>query len=411
MIPSDPIFLLAVPAAGVVLFGLTFVVARRPEVGLWVFFAAALGAIRGWGPGFGVGGIQIYPLDAVSVVLVAAVAIRSLRLSQKVPVLPLMLLAMVIISTARGLTVFGMQQAVNSSRSVFYLAVAILFASTCFGRQMPTLQRVWKVAAALLLVSAASFLATRGLGNFNGDRALNSSEALLVAQAGLMVLHHDHSIRGRWFVAACLGAVVLSQQRTVWATIAVMVVVYSFQPTAVVHRRMVRAARRVLGVAVVAVVLLVVAGPPVVRDRLGSAISPKAVSATEHSTLAWRLQSWEYLTDEIAAAPLVDQVAGLPMGAPLTRVVGGLERTESAHNMYVMTLIWIGGAGLVLVLALFWQGTRRSYRRDPVLVALVAGLAVFSIGYQLGPISGLILGVAVVTGASSRSGARSLVTV
>lgn len=403
--PGDPILLLALAAGAVVMAGATLVVARRPDVGLWLFAAVALASMRGWGPQLAVAGVQVYPLDAATAVLAATVGVRSLRRRRRrVPVLLAALIPLVVLATMRGIQAFGTQQAVNASRDVLYVLVAILFASTCLPADAKLLLSVWKAGAAVLLVSAAWFLATSGLGSPDTGRALISGEALLVAQAGLLTLHHDRSVGGRWFAAGCLAAVLVSQQRTVWAATVLMVVLYAIQPATGMQRRAVRSGRRLLAAGVLAVALVLLVGPPEVRERTTGAVSAEAVG-TENTTFAWRLESWGYLIGKVVDAPLADQFAGHPMGTSLERTVAGLTRAESAHNMYVMTLIWTGAAGLVLYVGLLVGALRDTRGKEPALYALVGGLAVFSIGYQLLPLSGLVLGSALVArSARTRAG-------
>lgn len=405
--PADPVQLLWLAAASAVLLIATLIVARRPSVGLWLFAGVALASMRGGGPQLAVSGVQAYPLDAVTTVLGAAVTLRTLRLRRRVSPLPAALLGLVVLATGRGIMAFGTQQALNASRGVLYVAVAVLFAGSCLPGSTRHLLRVWKVSAAVLLVWAGWYLVRNELGSHDGDRALISAEALLVAQAGLLTLHFDRSSRGRWFAGACLAAVVISQQRTVWAATVMMLVLYTAQRATGSERRAVRTGRRLIAAGLVAVVFVLIAGPAEVRERTTSAVSAEAIS-TEDSTFAWRLESWRYLVNEVRSGPLADQMGGMPMGTPLTRAIGQGTTTASAHNMYVMTLIWVGISGLIVYLAMLVRALRATRGREPVLFALVGSLAVFSIGYQLSPISGLVLGAALAVRASRAYSVRSL---
>lgn len=397
MIPGSPGQMLVLAGGAALLFELGFLVKRVPEVGLWMFMAASLAATYRWPSAIPVGGYDVYLLDGVVMIIGLAVILTLARgRHRRLSAIPFILLIATGVTIARGLGPFGTQQAVNSGRALLYVFVAVAFGHVCLGSRVRALQRVWTVSASVFLLIGLSFWLKNGLGTYagSGERALNSSQALVVAQAGFMNLAPDRDKRARLLAVACMAAVLASQQRTVWAATLFTAVLMASQARSSGDRRRTRVVRRGLVAGLVAVVVLLVAGPSDLRNSTSAAVSGDAVS-TEEGTFGWRVQSWQQLVGDFGDRPLTDHLIGQPGGTSLERVIDGIVRKESPHNMYVFVLLSLGVTGLLAFGSLMFVALRESRHRDPLLFAIIAGLLIFSVGYQLAPESGLLIGAAV----------------
>lgn len=384
---------LALLALAVVLGAeLVIVVWKRPTVGLWLFMAAYLAAIAGWRFEAIVLGFQVYPLDIIAATLLTAsiLRVRSLAtISRPVAVIAIL----IALAIARGLSEFGAATAVNGARELIYLAVGVIFARVCLAGRWDSIESVWFAAAGVLGVVAVLFVARNGLGTYSttGDRPLNSGQALIVAQASLLALTTSRA--GRWRLASILGfgLLVLSQQRTVWAATVAMALVLTYHPGRSHDRTARRSVRIGLLAAFLATIAVVLFSPAELRSGLTTATSD--VTA-DNSTLSWRTESWGSFLDDFSGRSIGEKLVGHPSGTVLERLVNDIVRTESAHNMYVTTLVSLGALGLMALVAMYVTAMKRSWTAQPTLAALIAGLCVFSIGYQIASVQGIWIGFA-----------------
>jgi len=401
-----PLDLLILAAAGLIVVELTFLVKRHPAAGVWLLgIGAALSSYR-WPPAIVVAGYQTYLLDVVSVVLVLA-ALLTLAASKGGRASPALLVVFGLLTLAlvRGIATFGSQTAINATRGLLYVFVAMMFIQVCGGdRDMwPTVQRVWRVGATVFIVLASLFWLQNGFGTYasGGERALNSVQALVVAHAGFMALANGRDRRAQIFGLVCMTTVLASQQRTVWAASLVTALVLAFRTGRATSPALRRAVRSGLAAALVAVVLLLTMGPTDLRDSTTAAVAGEGAISTDSGTFGWRVESWTFLLGEVRSRPLADQVVGQPAGTSLERVVAGIVRTESPHNMYVMMAVALGYLGLAALVWLYGRALARTRYREPLLFAIVASLCVFSVGYQLAPEHGILFGVALSAGRQS----------
>ena len=269
----------------------------------------------------------------------------------------------------------------------------MIFARVCLAGRWRSIELVWFVASAALAVVAVLFIARNGLGTYSstGERPLNSGQALIVAQASLLALTTERS--GRWRLAAVggFGLVVLSQQRTVWMATLAMALVLAYQPSSDGNNAARRRTRLGLGSALLGSIALVLFSPSELRNSLTTATS--GISA-DNSTFSWRIEGWRFFFDEFGARSIADKLVGQPSGTTLERVINNVVRTESAHNMYVQMLVTVGLVGLAALVIMFVIALRKSWRAQPVLAALIVGLCVFSIAYQIEAVQGIWIGFA-----------------
>lgn len=365
------------------------IVRRFPQLGLWLFMSAAVASTFTWYPSVGFADFQVFPLDAAAVVLGSAAVLKlsgNSRLQRSYWVLA----ALFGIALLRGVAVFGPQVAVNASRQVLCLLVAVVFTHLCVGEDAwGKVQTMLTVFGAALVALAAWFVAVYGLGTYseNGVRALISAQSMIVAQAGLVSL----MVGGRQrlaFAALCFLTVLITQQRTVWAAtlVACVVLAYGRGPLAGAARAM----RRGLVVATVAVAVLMPIGPASLRDSLSTATTN--VSA-DTGTFRWRIDGWVELLQRFSNKSGLDRLLGQPLGASFVRGAGG-SGDVSPHNMYITMLISFGYIGLIAFVALMVTAIRRANAGAVGHRSLLIGLLVFSVGYQLAPEQGLVIGAA-----------------
>ncbi len=404
MLPS-PLDLLMLAGAGLVVVELAFVVKRHPPVGVWLLTAGAVLTTYRWPPAIIVAGYQVYLLDAlIAIVLLAVVMALGAGKGLRPNAPLLLLLGLLGLALARGIASFGAQTTINASRSLLYVLLAALFVQVFGDGTWVTLQRAWRIAAVSLLAIAAVFWIRNGFGTYadGGGRALNSAQAMLVAQAGFMAMGDAHGRRARVFALVCMLAILASQQRTVWAASLLTALVLASRSGRAGSPSVRRALRGGLLAALLAVILLLTVGPGDLRESTTAAVAREGAISTDSGNFGWRVESWTYLLGEFESRPISDQMVGQPMGTSLERVVAEIVRTESPHNMYVMVIISLGYLGLAMMLWLIYRSLVRTRFSDPVLFAIVAGLCVYSIGYQLLPEHGLLLGAALTAGRRAR---------
>lgn len=399
--------LLILAGAGLVVAELTFVVKRHPTAGVWLLASGSALSSYGWPPARVIVGYQVYLLDVLSVVVLLA-ALMTLAANKGGRASPVLLIVFALLTLAliRGVASFGSQTAVNATRGLLYVFVAMLFVHVCgHGRDLwPTVQHVWRVGATVFVVVAALFWMQNGFGTYagTGERALNSTQALVVAHAGFMALAGRRDRRAQIFALVCMTTVLASQQRTVWAASLVTALVLASRSGRATSPALQRAVRGGLAAALLAVVLLLTMGPSDLRESTSAAVFGDGAISTDSGNFGWRVESWTFLLGDVRSRPLADQLVGQPAGRSLERVVAGIVRTESPHNMYVMMTVALGYLGLAALVWLYFRALARTWNHQPLLFAIVAGLCVFSIGYQLAPEHGLLLGVALTAGRRSR---------
>ena len=357
-----------------------------------------------------VGRFHVYPGDIITVALAAATLIRWQQRSDALrPTRPLVvLLAILLLSIARGAAAFGLQPSVVAARQILLmLAAAIFFSTVRVTPQLVRAVRNWLLlASAVLILVAVNFWFQHGFGTYaaTGDRALDSLQALFVLETTIIIVvfppFRDPVLR---WVVPLVGfvVVVLSVQRTVWAAglvaAAVLVVARpkSRGLTSIAGRRLLVAG------AVLAVVLLVAAGPPGVTSSLTAGYQE---TTTQNSTFSWRLQGWSAMINRQMAGPVADLVVGSPSGTGNESINEAIFMPAS-HSQYLWTFATTGIIGLALLVCVYFTALRKSRRRlrSPsafvgqaalLLTALLALQLTFFVGYSSGGLVGLMLGLA-----------------
>lgn len=394
----DPDTMLTLLLAALVITYATVVVVRWPLAGLWMLAAASGLSTHGIPGPVTLGSVQLHALDAVAVVLTLATIhklLNSHRLNRSVWILTALMAAAVI----RGASTYSVETAFNAGRLLAYVIIATAFTAAVLGpNAWELIQQLWRWWAIVLMVVAGVYVVRNGLGTYgtyrlgSGDRALTGAEALIVGQAAAMTAVKARADRDRLFVLAALAVVLISQQRTAWAaTAATMLVVAVRTPTTRQNRRAVKRVRALLIAAVVASAGLLVVNPGGFRESVSFATDSVSV---ESGTLGWRIDGWSQLLDEFSGSGSMTILFGQPAGVGFVRVLRDVDIAVSPHNMYLTVLISLGVIGLAAMVILVRTALRRARRISPVLVAILCGLAAFSIGYQVYPEAGVLAGAA-----------------
>jgi hypothetical protein len=357
-----------------------------------------------------VGQFHVYPGDIITVALAAATLVRWQQRGDALrPTRPLVvLLAILLLSMARGAAAFGLQPSVVAARQILLmLAAAIFFSTVRVTPQLVRAVRNWLLlASAVLILVAVNFWLQHGFGTYaaTGSRALDGLQALFVLETTIIIVvfppFRDPVLR---WVVPLVGfvVVVLSVQRTVWAAglvaAAVLVVARpkSRGLTSIAGRRLLVAG------AVLAVVLLVAAGPPGVTSSLTAGYQE---TTTQNSTFSWRLQGWSAMINRQMAGPVADLVVGSPSGTGNESINEAIFMPAS-HSQYLWTFATTGIIGLALLVCVYFTALRKSRRRlrSPsafvgqaalLLTALLALQLTFFVGYSSGGLVGLMLGLA-----------------
>lgn len=398
--------ILALLGAAIALLEGVVLVHVRPAAGVWLFAVSALLQAVSLSGAVVLMGYEVYLLDGMSVVLAIVVVLRLSRGSVKVSLSVGLLILLLLVALARGEYAFGPQVAVNSGRSLLYLLVGVTYASVCLKGDecWRTLQRVWQALGISLVVLGCVFLARNGLGTYasDGERALNAPQALIVGQVAVLGLGKMGDRKQRVLVVACLGILLASQQRTVWAATIASLVVVAVRSGKLGNREATRSIRVGMVSGLVLVVGTLVLGPSELQQSVGQATSS---ASADSGTLAWRIDGWRQLLSGYSKRPIEDRLFGQPSGAGFDRIVNGGVVTVSPHNMYIMVLLSLGILGITTFCLLFRKALLRSARSSLPLFALICGLALFSVAYQLAPEQGLVLGAALSMAAGRRDDA------
>jgi hypothetical protein len=342
------------------------------------------------------GSTHIYPADAVAAVLLIATAIYLIRQPPPARIMfPLAVAGvMFTVNLALGVATFGLQHAVNESREWLYLLTTTAFV-VAVGSWTPRFWRPWFVLAIGAMGLAWLEVAKYGLhsvntqivynGQLTDSRPLNSDGAAALAFA-LIVLLGSRTISVRRkivFGAAIICTLIVVQQRTVWAVLAVAFFVWA----AASLRRHGTARHRRLAVTGVAA-LSTVAVALVAGVASGNVFDQSLAETTaKHSTLTWRVIGWtDLLHTEHSAAGLL---FGFPFGTGYRRIIDGQVVTASPHSFYVATVLRLGVIGLVALVFLYWNVWKHRHQAaaalgiSPLTVALLLiALLVFSLTYQ-----------------------------
>lgn len=403
---------LAAAGAAIVLLGLLYAALRRPVAFVAVLALAWIPAsaiTESLSLSLSLSDFRISAMDALAAVMATAAIVRVLSHGVRAPVrgLALVLLSLLAVNIARGISDFGLQTAINSARPTFYFLAALAFAATVPGGWD---KGVWKVVVATgiaLAALAVPFWLSRGLGSaesmvlHNGElvtaRPLVAAGALVIVQAAILAIAIRWPPRGwaPYAAVACAGAVLLLQHRTVWVA-GIAAAIAAFFGWA--HRAGRSGDRLVLAALGVALLLLPLAGWAFSRSE------PLVRSAKEvtygKSTFTWRETGWRELLEAHHSPSAL--AIGEPSGTSYSRRIYRTQVDASAHDGYLETYLRVGIPGLLILL---WLGAMLWLRRGRISAStgldtqtiglLLLTQALFSVTFCLDAIQGIVAGALV----------------
>ncbi len=388
----------------VIVFGIAPRIALGASVVIVVFSALP------FTPSITVGGFHFYLEDVFCVALVGGTGVRVvMRKGVAVPGL-VGLWLLVVLAIVRGVSMFGLQPAVNEARQLLYFTAAMVYFSTVPGhpRFIASFRRAWLFVGTLMVGVGVFHWAQSGLGaltsNSVSGRILTGSGAALVLEAAVVALVFPVG-RGMWrwlFPTICLGVVALSLQRTTWIAACVGLLVLVVSAIRIGERKSIALARTILAMVGVALALLLVVGPVGVDSTLGGG---SGSSFAQAGTFGWRVAGWQQLVPRQLSGSVENLLLGNPAGSGFARVIDNQEVTVAAHSEYVTVFVSLGIIGLLLLVALLVSLVKALRRRTRsqddtdrriamLFLALVAIEFVEFVSYSWGTAFGLVLGIA-----------------
>lgn len=414
--------LVVVSGAGLAFVALVerFVARSSTAAAVLLVVSVVLTFLDGWPGPLVVGGFTITADDVLFSGMFVAALLRLLRApSVTTPQrLLLGLVSLTLLSTVRGTAIHGLGPAVNEMRDFFfYLAGALYFSTTVLTPAVRERIGVYLVRAAaaiaalvLLRWAALGFVApgtellTRS--EEGGIRVVNSRDALLLAQVGLLLaplwFRRELSRGHRWLFALLLAQALLLQHRTVWLAIVGGVAAMLVADPAL-GRRISQAV--MVSAAIIGVVIVVL---------IGTEESPVPQSPVDPNTIAWRYEGWAALVGQDIGGTQ-DLLLGRPMGDGYERKIRSYTVDVTPHNYYLQVFLRLGAVGLAMFVALLAYPARRlrgGPRHAPDVLApgmmrvLLVMQWVFFITWKPDSVQGIVLGLILATAAPARPPSR-----
>jgi hypothetical protein len=392
-----------------------YFLSKRVDLGLMSLLCAELFDITFGSNSHVIGGIHLDPLDVVSICLLAAGVIRTLRTLKNINLTRLLAIGYLLlfgISFGRGLFSNGMMSAANESRDFVGVLVGTAYFLTAQTddksiRRYTFLYLSFGAALCLVAVLAAMGLpvgmaswASQDAAAVDG-RYLPATGAEAIAVCGFISLawvsYYKRGFLNELIPILYFSVAVYLRHRTVWVMILAGTILL-LPLDGKLFRRLVPAALIVAA----AVALLAFYGSA--AQGLAST-SDFSRSATSSQTWQWRLNGWmALLFDE--QSPLTVAI-GKSMGSGFWRIdpVSYQFVGVAPHSEYVTSFLRVGLLGFLLVLSLALRPVRRLWRvakidttavfpSSSAWVVVVLITLVYGITYGIEPHAYALLGIA-----------------
>ncbi|PZE86280.1 hypothetical protein [Curtobacterium sp. MCBD17_032] len=367
-----------------------------------VFWAVSLYALTAWEfPNFGTigtfGGTTITVGDILAVALFIAATIDSRkalsRLSPLVVFASVLLLVLLAVSLARGISQYGLGLAVNEARGFLYVMGIVFWGVT---REWAHEDVVWAekyfvvVQGVGLCLVAAYHAARYGLGGtddfvaVSGElsqtgRPLVSSQAFLLVLCAVLALrlwNRTNQQRYVFLSAIFMLVVAVSQQRTVWLTMIALALVLVWRAPRALRQKIIPFAATVLVIGL-AIAVSRAANSNLVAEFVGSASNTGTYDA--------RLTSWIGLVVQSLGGGPLSVLFGMPFGHGFGRFEGvGRWVVFAPHNWYVTVYLREGLIGLLALLAIIvprvFEGLRPG--RDVFVACILVCFLVYGWTYS-----------------------------
>jgi O-antigen ligase len=380
------------------------------------------------------GGIHLSPEDAVSMCLLCAGMIRtvrSLRYVDGTRVLVIGYLALFAISVARGIYSNGVLAAANESRGFIGPLAATLYFSSCLTderslRKYTVAYLCFGAALCVIAVLAAAGAPVGMSAVANADAAgadgryLPATGAAAIAVCGFIALalsrYRGTQLIGQLAPMLFMAVAIYLRHRTVWIMlIAGIVAVLPLDA---------KLFRSILPVTLLAAAVVVVLAMYGGNTEGLAGENQFSQSVTNSQTLEWRLNGWkELLLDDEQNALTI--AIGKSMGSGYWRVdpVSYQTIAVAPHSEYVQEYLRVGVVGMLLIvlfslrpLLRLWRLTKSDavavYPSTSTWAIIILVTLVFGVTYGIGPHAYALLGIAnaVATGSPAGDQASTLVT-
>jgi hypothetical protein len=406
--------------AGVVVVTLLQLFVNRPDIVAGLILGLQILGVAvdpEYLPALSAGEMSVYLADVVFAVVALAACVRVLATKRLIGAQVAILLAglFTAIAVYRGISIVGLQQAVNEARPSFYFLTGVAYFMTVVddNRMIERIGRIFLAAAGLLSVVVVILWIASLSGSpvpkplatpaeFGGFRVIGAGQAMIIAFALLMALPRmsdpkvAHPLgRLRYLAFLLLPISVLVQHRTVWVALAVGLLILA-------ARRHSNARSRALGL-IGATALVVLTLGLLLRDQ-NNALTESLGRSTDTHTFEWRYVGWIDLLEGRQAPEGLDILIGTPYGLGYEREVLGIQEDVSPHNYYLETYLRHGLIGLGALLLAFGLSVAALVRLTPrttplglgtsdVLLALMATQLLYLFTYGPSPDQGIIAGI------------------
>jgi hypothetical protein len=369
-------------------------------------------------------GLQLYPNDVMSLVVLASIVISSFSRPLPVATVPAVVwLAFGVVmvgSLLQGLVYYGKAAGTEVRDYFYYWAVGLYFLVTPWTKGDLVRVARWYHWGGYALVAIALY---RWIGLAIGFvpeslllevgvtsvfRALPSHAAFYLAMAGLF--HFLAWLRGmgtQWsgvHALAFLGLSIVLQHRSVWiATAVAMLAIIVLE-----NRKLGRRLPLLLALGGIGLTAAGIAAGLGWLDELADAMLRSVVSVLDsRSSVTDRVFGWGSLVEDWAGSSIGTLLLGFPYGHGWRRVIDGRVIEFSPHNFYVDLLLRVGFIGVTLMVLATLMAMAHNFRRAVssegeyllrrgLAVALLANLIFYvpySGTYMHGAITGLALGL------------------
>ncbi|MDZ7576949.1 MAG: hypothetical protein U0904_02045 [Candidatus Nanopelagicales bacterium] len=362
------------------LFLLVYVAVRRPTlfVGLTLLWLGIVEVMPL--PGMQFGSYSVYHSDLLAVVTlgVGFARFRPSRVPKTASLTAILWASATAIGVLSWSLTIGVEHSAVFWRWMLLAAGFFVYTLTSGVRwSWPNISKVLVVPSLILLIPMLASLAQRGMwrSDIIGSRPLGSDTVLMwLIALFVLLLRPGPWTASRWAQAVALGAgVLLAEHRSVWVAAAVggLVVILVGRSVPVVVRL------TAVGWGVPLVVVVVGLVPQLQR------------AATDATTWDWRMVR---VFDSLGIARSASEwlLGSLPGPSPVTQP--GV-MMNSAHNLYVSMVEYLGLVGLVGFILLFIAVARRRIGTVPFGLAVTCAVAAYSFAYGLPPFVAGLFGI------------------
>lgn len=362
-------------------------------------------------PSLQLGAFSISPLDGLAALTaissLAALFLRKIKIN-RINQFFFVFGALLVFSLLRGMTLFGVELAVRYFRPYLYFYVAAL--SVIPLQLKPNFLKYllswwgWVAWFFVGLVFVRWFMV--GFGIYQSPnwvapggmmtRVILAPPTFFLLQAVIFswtIIIPPQALPLQKFIPYIMvPAIIILQHRTVWVVL--VFILLSIFMLGRDRRPVFLILSMSIGL-VVAGAMLVLWGSPLLDSLTGSAQNLR--------TFDWRVAGWLALLSPDRFQNIFDYVIGQPFGTGYTRYLFGSTNAieVSPHNFYVQTFLCIGGAGLLILLMIYFDilksllKERRDYGRFSFALVLISQL-LFFLTYSPSYEQGLLLGFATI---------------